>query len=757
MKGLMLTVCFYMFFSPMLISQITNSPFKELDESVLFDSQKKSERLITPHKYKTLLLDANKLDVILKSAPQEETTGTEPSEPFEVLMPNGKREAFHLVEYSMMEPGLAAKFPSIKTYHGYGVNNPNHRIRLDWTSKGLNAMMQLSEGLAFLKPYSNGDTEHYLSYYERDMPVNTEPFECGTLDEKIIESIDLDNTSNAGDCQFRTYRLAVAVTGEYATLTLGASFAGNALDEAIVTAHIVTSINQINGWYERDIGARFILIANLSDIFYYNGATDPYTNNDAIEMLDENIFNLNATIGSANFDLGHVLGNSGGSGGVAGLNVLCSASKARGVTRASATGINQPRFLKVWSHEIGHQFGAGHTQGENCQRSSSSAMETGAGTTLMSYVTSNCASQLQNTPDYYFHAISIEQMSARMLSTSCATILLNANSAPTVSAGLDVTVPSSTPLYLKATASDLDNDLLTFTWEQYNNEIAETIPPESTNTQGPSFRSFPPSIESGRYLPNLADVIEGKTPTWEVLPSVARTMDFRVTVRDNSTNSVSCTGEDDIKITTVADGPFLVTSPTTSGVILIEGELHTVSWDVAGTNIAPVSCANVDILLSYDGGFTYPDTLANSVTNNGTADVLVPEGISTTARVQVRCSDNIFYNISAKDFEIEASNGPTFLLGLPNPLSTICPGDVEPNIPIMTSAFSGFTGDITLSATNLPGNSTVTFESPVIASGLETTFEISNTSDLAEGDYTCLLYTSPSPRDLSTSRMPSSA
>ncbi|MEM8908162.1 MAG: reprolysin-like metallopeptidase, partial [Bacteroidota bacterium] len=688
------------------MAQTTNSPLKEVDESVLINSKGTAERIITPSKYTTLLLDVAKLELILKSAPKEEASATGQSEPFKILMPDGKVEAFHLIEYSMMEPALAAQFPSIKTYYGYGVNDPSQHIRLDWTVNGLNAMMQLREGLAFIKPYFRGNTEYYLSYYESDLPVNREPFECGTSDEKSTDPIATESAPSAGDCQFRTYRLAVAVTGEYATTVLGASSAGSAADDAIVTAHIVTSINQINDWYERDVGARFILIANLADIFYYDGATDPYTNNNSITMLGENITNLDATIGSANFDIGHVLGSSGGgSGGVAGLNVLCGASKARGVTRASAVGITQPRFLKVWAHELGHQFGAGHTQGENCQRSSSSAMEPGAGTTLMSYVTSNCINQIQNIPDYYFHAISIQQMSARILSTSCAAILPSANSVPTVSAGSDVTVPSSTPLLLQATASDPDNDPLTFTWEQFDNEVAQAIPPQSTNTQGPSFRSLPPSSESGRYLPNLTAVVNGTTPTWEVLPSVARTMDFRVTVRDNSTNSIACTAEDNILVTTVASGPFLVTSPTTSGVVWIESETHTVTWDVAGTDVAPVSCANVDILLSYDGGFTYPVTLASSVANNGTADVVVPIGISTTARVQVRCSDNIFYNISAADFEIQVASGPTFLLGLPNPSSTICPGDVESNIPLKTTAFSVFSFNVRLSATNLPGSS----------------------------------------------------
>ncbi len=736
MMARFLSICLCLTFVSNLIAQNIDSPLSKFDESSFSDARKTSQRIVHPSNYQTLILNQDKLKLILSSVPLESNSGTIKSEPFEILLPDGKSERFHLVEYSMMEPALAAKYPSTKTYYGYGLNDRNKRIRLDWTVNGLNAMIHLPEGNAFLKPYAKGDTQHYISYYEKDLPRNSQPFECGTIDEKIEESMEYLESSRAGDCQLRTYRLAIAVTGEYATSTLGASVNGTAADDAIVNAHIVTSINQINGWYERDVTARFILIANLSDIFYYDGANDPYSNDDAIAMLGENVTNIDAVIGNANYDIGHVMGNSGGSSGVASLNSLCSASKARGVTRASAFGITQPRFLKVWAHEIGHQFGAGHTQGEECQRSSTSAMEPGAGTTLMSYVTSNCINQIQNVPDYYFHAISIQQMASRMLATTCAAIIPSSNTAPTVSAGPDVTVPHSTPLLLEATASDPENDPLTFTWEQFDNELAEAIPPQSTNLLGPNFRSFPPSTDIGRYLPNLPDVIAGATPTWEVLPSVQRTMEFRITARDNSTNSISCTDEDQMIITTAANGPFEVLSPSAAGTIWIEAEPATITWDVAGTDMAPVSCANVDILLSYDGGLTYPTTLASNVSNNGSTSITVPSGITTTARVQVRCSDNIFYNISASDFEIQLATGPTFLIDLPNPTTSICAGDIESNVSITSTVVAGFTGNIALTAINLPGSTTINFASSSIPAGSSTTFDIDNTSGLAEGSYT---------------------
>ncbi|MFK8058208.1 MAG: reprolysin-like metallopeptidase [Saprospiraceae bacterium] len=735
MKSLYLLFSFCLLLASTISAQSTSSPWTEVNETDLLIADSKPERIITPNSYKTLRLDATALQRILTSAPSEESIGNKASDPFEVLLPSGKTEAFHVVEYSMMEPALAAQFPNIKTYHGYGVDDPSRKIRLDWTSQGVNAMLQLSEGLAFIKPYAKGDTENYLTYYERDLPADTEPFDCTALGDTEAEPVQGKDLARAGDCQLRTYRLAVATTAEYSTVVLGASTAGTAADEMIVMNHVVTSINQINGFYERDITTRWILIDNLTDIFYFDGASDPYTNGTSTTMLGENISNLGVVIGNENFDLGHVLGSSGGTGGVAGVNVLCGNSKARGVTQSSSNGINTPRFLKVWSHEMGHQCGAGHTQNEDCQRSSASAMEPGAGTTIMSYVTSNCANQIQNVPDYYFHSISVQQMSARMLSTDCATIIASANTAPTVSAGMDQTVPSSTPLRLNADASDPDNDPMTFTWEQFDNDVATAIPPQPTNTLGPNFRSLPPRLRSDRFLPNLAAVIDGTTPRWEVIPSVAREMEFRVTARDNSTNSISCTAEDNIVITTVAGGPFEVITASSAGTIWFEGETQTVSWDVAGTDAAPVSCANVDILLSYDGGETFPATLATGVANTGSASVTVPTGITTTARLIVSCSDNIFYNVSESDFEIKIATGPTFTLTLPNPTATICPGEIA-EFPIATSSIAGFTGDITLEVANLPGASAAAFGTQIVAAGTGTTVSISNTAGLAGGDYT---------------------
>ncbi len=732
--------CFYFLIAALTCSmspafaQNSESLWSRIGEAELEEAGIALDRVVMPEEYSTLRLDQRVLQGLLETAPEEGTAGVLRSTPLEILLPDGGKESFYITEYSMMEPGLAAEFPAFRTFYGYGVKDRLKRIRLDWTSAGFNAMLSLPDGAAFVKPYVQGDVQHYLSYYERDFPLEAEPFQCGTLTEKL-KSFEVQNEqARAGDCQLRTYRLAVATTGEFSTSGLGATSAGAAGDISIVTAHIVTHINQINGWYERDVSVRLVLIANLSSTFYFNGATDPFDNSNSSGMLSQNSTNMSTVIGNGNFDIGHVLGLGAGGSGVAFLNAVCGTNKAGGVTMGDAPAIAGARYIKVWAHEMGHQFGAGHTQNEDCQRSSASAMEPGSGSTIMSYVTSACANQVQPAPDYYFHGISIQQMASHAVSTSCAAILPSANVAPTVTPGLDYTVPASTPLRLNAVATDPNGNALTYTWEQFNNDVAPVIPPVPTNAVGPNFRSFPPTSSSERYLPSWTDIRNATTPIWEVLPSVSRTMAFRVTVRDNSSNSIACTAEDNIVITSVGGPAFAVTAPSGASTAWLETTTQLVSWNVAGSNAAPVSCATVDVLLSYDGGVSYPVTLATGVPNSGSANVVVPIGATSSARVLVRCASNIFFNVSAANFQIQVATSPTFTMSIASSSSAVCAGAVV-EIPVSTQSVLGFSGGIALSILNLPAGSTAGFGLTSVPAGSGTMLTIGHTAALAPGTY----------------------
>ncbi|MBK6725621.1 MAG: hypothetical protein IPG58_20875 [Acidobacteria bacterium] len=82
-------------------------------------------------------------------------------------------------------------------------------------------------------------------------------------------------------------------------------------------------------------------------------------------------------------------------------------------------------------------------------------------------------------------------------------------------------------------------------------------------------------------------------------------MNFRVAVRDQR-GGIADAG---MQVTTVnTSGPFQVTSQNTAATWAV-GSTQTVTWDVVGTDAAPIGAANVNILLSTNGGQTFPVTL----------------------------------------------------------------------------------------------------------------------------------------------------
>jgi hypothetical protein len=143
---------------------------------------------------------------------------------------------------------------------------------------------------------------------------------------------------------------------------------------------------------------------------------------------------------------------------------------------------------------------------------------------------------------------------------------------------------------------------------------------------------------------------------------------FRLMVRDNQTGGGGVDHDTTTLNVTSAAGPFLVTAPNTA-VNWQVGTSQTVSWNVAGTNLSPVSCSSVNILLSTDGGNSFMTTLAGNTPNDGSQNVTVPNAPTGTARVKVECSGNIFFDLSNANFTISGGGGPT-----PTPTSTPPPG-----------------------------------------------------------------------------------
>jgi len=145
-----------------------------------------------------------------------------------------------------------------------------------------------------------------------------------------------------------------------------------------------------------------------------------------------------------------------------------------------------------------------------------------------------------------FHAKSIEQVTNYIKSTSCQTNTNTGNSVTVVNAGNNFTIPKGTPFVLTGTASDADSgDVLTYCWEQYDQNSAITKLPSPTATAGVAFRSYLPTTDNKRYFPNLSVVKTGATSwTWEAVPNVARSLNFRLTVRDNKAGGGANSSDD---------------------------------------------------------------------------------------------------------------------------------------------------------------------------------------------------------------------
>lgn len=620
----------------------------------------RAEQQIAPQKYRALVLNPAALEAQLATAPQEGSAARGTGTVLTLPLPDGAWGRFQIVESPIMAPELAAQFPEIKTYAGQGLDDPTATIRLDWTPAGFHAIILSGGDTVYIDPLFRGNVTNYASYFKGDFGPATKQFvENEPLDPNGVWANQLTAIRASGAAlmpsgtQLRTYRLAMAATGEYT------QFHGGTVAKAL--AAITTTMNRINAVYEREVAVRMVLIANNNLIIYTNGSTDPYSNSDGGAMLAQNINNLNSVIGSANYDVGHVF--STGGGGVAYLGVICNNNyKGGGVTGSSAP-VGDPFDIDYVAHEIGHQFGANHTFNGNAgacsggNRNASTAYEPGSGSTIMAYAGICGAQDLQPNSNDYFHGASYDEIMAHITQgsgNSCGTVTNTGNTPPTTNAGASYTIPKQTPFTLTGSGSDANGDNLTYNWEQFDLGAAGA---PNNNTNPPFFRSFSSSTSPARTFPKWSDILNNTTTIGEILPNVTRTMNFRLTVRDNRSGGGGVNFASTTVNVTTAAGPFQVTAPNTA-VSWPAGETRTVTWNVANTTAAPVSCPNVKILLSTNGGSSYPITLLAGTANDGSANVTVPNNPTTTARIQVMCANNIFFDISDVNFTITSAVAP---------------------------------------------------------------------------------------------------
>ncbi len=614
---------------------------------------------VRAEEYKLATLDAKAIQTQLSMAPPSLIEPASVNTIISIPKPDGSYERFNIYVNSIMAPELAAKFPEIQTYAGQGIDNAASTIFFDLTPQGFHAQVRSPEGTYYVDPYSNLSSDFYAVYAKGTSTVDTGFRElAGDLNLLRGDGVSDGNSSsssgaNSGSIQsrsgsqLRTYRLAVAATGEYTRFHGGTVAAGQAA--------IVTAVNRLTGIYQTELAIAFQLVANNDRLVFTDPATDGYTNNNGFTMLAENQATVDRVIGSANYDIGHVF--STGGGGVAALaSVGINGIKAQGVT-GLPTPIGDEFYVDFVAHEMGHQFGGNHTfngvDGNCPARNGSTAYEPGSGTTIQAYAGICGTDDLQPNSDPYFHSVSLDEMVTHVDVTipTIGTRVATGNSIPVISAGLDYTIPARTPFVLTAVGSDADpGDQLTYDWQQRDLGPARSVN-LGDNGVGPLFRVWSPTTSPSRTFPRLSDLVNNVVAKGERLPTTTRALNFRVVARDNRA-AAGAFDDDNMRISVIDTGtPFAVVTPNTN--VSWEGlTFQNIEWNVAGTSSNGINALSVDISLSTDGGLTYPTILASRVANNGSASVRIPNSPTSSARIRVQGSNNIFFDISDANFTI---------------------------------------------------------------------------------------------------------
>jgi Metallo-peptidase family M12B Reprolysin-like len=653
-----------------------------------------AKRDIIPLVYRTVRLDKEALTQALTTAPMEFTRPSTENPIIHLPMPDGTMARFRFEESPVVEPGLSAKYPGLKTYRAQGLDDPTATSRFDWLPNGFHAIILSPSGTVRIDPYAKGNTTDYITYWKSDAAAVAQPFECHLSEPGLPRQ--LSRLGGAlpdviSGTQLRTYRLALAATHEYTVFVDGANST-----RAHVLAAEVQIMNFVNAIFEREVAVRMVIIANNDLITYASDAlcggvactnlNDPYTNCES--TLGQNTSNINDVIGKENYDIGHLLNADfeispgtfqGCGGGGAAFACVCN-NAGKGAARSGYILPNNVASLFIVAHEMGHQFNAHHSWNGCGQPLDESNYEVGSGITIMGYAGA-CGNQSlalrDNTLDM-FNVKSLEEIigfSQNPPGNDCASITNTGYSPPTVGVNSpgSWTIPKETPFTLSVVlptqmGADVDAvDPVTYDWEEYDRDPSWVQPGvPNTDADGharPIFRNYPPTELTIRTFPQLKFILDNANVppdtydcsipgysatclTGERLSQMrGRTMQFKVVARNNH---AAGGGINTATATVTIDGratAFAVISPNTNITVQRLTNL-TVTWNPSGT------AANVKISLSTNGGKTFPYTLLESTPNDGSQSVFIPDVTTGYARIKVEARENIYFDISDANFTI---------------------------------------------------------------------------------------------------------
>ena len=611
---------------------------------------------------------ARKMRLDFSTMKRSLTTASKNSDSNQIITlptPDGAFLNFQAEKTTVMPAELSARYPQIQTWKITSLDNPEITGRIDIGERGFHGLFHTADGdRVFIDPvHQSGSvqTETYTVLSNRANHGSADTgFTCelhGDISHSPLSSLAAKTLNNPAD-DMRTYRLAIATTGEYTQL-----FGGT---KAYALSGITTTVNRLNQVFERDLNIHLELIAENDKLLFLSPSADPYSNQDAANMVEENMVSMDALIGSENYDIGHVLG-TGNTGGLAFLNSACGDNKAGGVT-----GSNSPEGdafnIDYVAHEIGHQLGARHTfngYNQNCSannRAPNSAIEPGSGSSIMGYAGICGNDNLQSHSDAFFHSHSIAQIkhfTSQASGANCGTLTPSLNNNPDVDAGKNYTIPAQTPFVLSGYSYDIDGDPLLHSWEQTDIGTAADLYSDLINN--PLFRAWKPTTKKKRYFPKLRDLLNNQSTLGELLPLTNRQLNFSLLVRDNKGGLAT----DAVTLEVIATGSAFAITSQSIPKTLAARQSFSLDWNVADTDKAPINCQSVDIGL-IDANAHYLSLIKNSA-NDGSETIKIPLDVRRidNASFKVACSDNIFFAVSSTKHSVEAGK-PVLSLNPPS-------------------------------------------------------------------------------------------
>jgi len=701
------------------------------------------EPTMLPKKFDAYQLDEAGLRAVLESAPWEFTPEAAQRKcVISVPMGNGKVEQFTVCRIAMMDAEFAAACPYIHTYSGVSLTDSRRSVRFSTTLRGFRAMiLQPNFSAAMLKPIFPGNPNSlYIAYDIAEGPENGQTgFQMGTAPnfatwavkdgERFVPPVE-DRGQEFDPVKLKIFRFCVAAVGEF-TQDHGGT-------KALALSAVTEYTNMVSASFERDIDIRLQLTFGTQYVMFEDPSTDPYPvqSNDACMAINPSVLNQYTNVNS--YDVGHVFIRGGG--GVAG-GVGCFDGKGRGCSASSLVGPNDygDYFLFVIGQEVGHQLAGGHTWNfcgvGNDQRAGGTAFEPGSGSTIMSYAGICGNANIVAGADLYYHSGSIEEIKNFAAFATCGTLVTTSNTAPVVTLPYqdNFNIPISTPFELNGSAIDPDGDALSYSWEGI--DFGPEAPLGEPLGNAAIFRSWPAQDVSNRYFPRLSTILANGFYNAEQLPTYTRDLTFRFTARDNKPNGGGVAWADVAFKAVAAAGPFLVVSPNSASSIWRVGEWVRVEWDVANTNATPVNCQKINIRLSTDGGQTYPITLAQNTENDGSQYILVPDNLTSLARVRVEAADNVFFDLSNANFKIQNPVQASLTLGLSADAATVCMPDNFSTV-INTASVLGYNTPIALDLLgSLPLGATASFSANNLNPGASSTLSFNLQSVPVEGSF----------------------